>query len=365
MDEKRDPIQKVAGEGQDLYDVATWDERTGLDRFSTSLYGVLKTSARWFVVLLAFVILAAQFLLTGLATVKNPILGVYVLLSVVPALGLAIYVWKVDVTMKEPLPLLVVTFVLGILFAGFAAIVNTIMQGFFTYIPVVGMVLFFFLVVGPIEETVKWAAIRLYAFRSDKFDAVVDGAVYGAVAGLGFATIENTIYIARPYLQAAAAGGATDPLQVALQTALVRGFAGPGHVIYSAFAGYYLGLAKFNPENRGPIVVKGLVIAVFIHGLYNSVVSNLGTLTAFLGLGGVSYGIVFIGFVIVYDGTFLYILYRKLARYRKTFRDLGAHEAYEGETTLEEDAVDEGDADPTVADEPIEVVERVDDEKNQ
>lgn len=338
MVESQDPIQQVAGEDdeRDLYGVTTWEERTWLDRFSTSLYGALKTSARWVIVLVAVAILAAQFLLTGLAAIRNPLLGLYVLLSVIPALFIAAYVWKVDVTMQEPLPMLIITFVLGLLFAGFAAVINSVMQDFFRLIPLVGLVLYFFLVVGPIEETVKWAAIRLYAYRSDTFDAVIDGAVYGAVAGLGFATIENTIYIARPYLQATASGGG-NPLQIALQSTFVRGFAGPGHVIYSAFAGYYLGLAKFNPENRGPIVVKGLLIAVIIHGTYNSVVSNLEAITGFVpGLAALGGGVVFIGFVIVYDSIFIYVLYRKLSRYRATFRDLDAHTAYEGEISVDD-----------------------------
>ena len=45
-------------------------------------------------------------------------------------------------------------------------------------------------------------------------------------------------------------------------------------VIYSAFAGYYLGLARFNRRYAGPVVLKGLAIAVSLHALYNVLVST-------------------------------------------------------------------------------------------
>jgi len=331
MSAERDPVQRASGSDRDLYDVATWEPRTTLDRFASWLYGGIVTSARAGVVVLAVLIVLAQFAAAlGLVFVDRPVVALYVVLSVVPALGMAAFVWKADVTKREPLELLVVTFSFGFLFAGFAAVLNTLFSGLFLgwvtadaplWVAVLAPALYYFLVVGPVEESVKWLAIRLYAFRSDRFDAVVDGAVYGAVAGLGFATIENAIYIGREVVMAASAAGTTAAIDVGLQTAAVRTLAGPGHVIYSAFAGYYLGLAKFNPEDRGPIVVKGLVIAAVIHATYNTVVTNLGVVTNALGLAP---GLVFIGFVVVYDGTLFYVLYRKLKRYRAAYEGTGA-----------------------------------------
>jgi RsiW-degrading membrane proteinase PrsW (M82 family) len=110
----------------------------------------------------------------------------------------------------------------------------------------------------------------------------------------------------------------------------VRSFAGPGHVIYSAFAGYYLGLAKFNPENRGPIVVKGLLIAVFIHASYNVLVSHLEVILNVVPvLGSLPPAIAFFGFVIVYDGFFLLVLSAKLSRYKRVFGEVGAEAFYQ------------------------------------
>ncbi|GGL70034.1 PrsW family intramembrane metalloprotease [Halocalculus aciditolerans] len=316
-----DPVRRAAADDADLYDVADWEDRSIVDHVATRLHAFLTTNVEYILAVVAVLILAAQFAIVGVAAVSNPFIAVFTVLSVIPAFFLALVVWKIDVTIKEPLDLMVVTFLLGFLFAGFAAVVNTMLQGVFQVVPLVGMVLFFFLVVGPVEETVKWLAVRLYAYDSPNFDSVVDGAVYGAIAGLGFATVENFIYITRPALQAASTGGGQAALQAALDTAAVRLFAGPGHVIYSAFAGYYLGLAKFNPGKRGPIVVKGLLVAAVIHATYNSLVGHVGVLTYFLPIGG---GVAYLLFVFVYDGVFFYILYRKLARYREKYREYDA-----------------------------------------
>jgi len=327
----QDPIQRANDGSLDLYDVVDWDVRSPLDRFAVKTYGTLVASSRVFVVLLALLVVLGQFAAAfGFVFLERPYVGAYVVLSVVPALVLVWYVWRSDVTMREPLELLAVTFALGFLFAGFAAIVNSALQSTFAAVGLAGTVLFFFLVVGPVEETVKWLAVRLYAYRSGRFDAVVDGAVYGAVAGLGFATIENSIYIVGDVIQTTQAAG-IDPGAAALQIAAVRTFAGPGHVIYSAFAGYYLGLAKFNPENRGPIVVKGLVVAAGIHATYNTIVSNLDIV---YNAVPVPSALVFIAFVVVYDGFFFSLLVRKLRRYRRAYEETDAAAYYEGDTDL-------------------------------
>ena len=51
-----------------------------------------------------------------------------------------------------------------------------------------------FAVVGPVEETLKFAAVRFGVFRSRYFEEPVDGLIYAAAAGLGFASVENVFY---------------------------------------------------------------------------------------------------------------------------------------------------------------------------
>ncbi|MWV38615.1 PrsW family intramembrane metalloprotease [Natrialba sp. INN-245] len=312
MSRRRDPVERADQESTDLYDVSTWEPRSAVDRLSYGVYRGINYGLRGIILLVALGITLLLLVQPGYLVLEQPLLGVFFGLSIVPAALLAGFIWYTDITSSEPLGLLVATFVLAVLFATFAAIVNSLTGPWFERFGAVGLVFFFFLIVGPVEEAVKLLAVRVFAYRSESFDAVIVGAVYGAVAGLGFAAIENAIYIASTVAEAeigffAAATGITT----------VRALVGPGHVLYSAIAGYYLGLAKFNPQYAGPLVVKGLLIAAVLHATYNSTVQVVPDVAA--ALYPITPELAFVGYVIVFDLAVGYYLYRKIARYRRTY----------------------------------------------
>ena len=324
MARRRDPVEKAAERSLDLYDVATWENRTFVDGLASVLWRLLVTVARGVVILLAFLILLG---IGGLAALTDPEIGALTLLSAIPALGLAGYVWYSDVTESEPLSLLVGTFLLGVLTANFAAVLNSIIQPRLAGLGIVGTVIFFYLVVGPVEESVKQLAVRLYAYRKERFNAVVDGAVYGAMAGLGFAVIENALYITQSIENPASLEFGLGLIGMGGGITAVRALAGPGHVIYSGIAGYYLGLAKFNPEDAGPIIVKGLIIASLIHATYNASVGIGAAVIAWAtGLGSLAS---FLLYVIIYDGVFGLYLLRKIQRYSRTYTKVHQRDTYD------------------------------------
>lgn len=290
-----------------------------MDRVVVAIYWLAVRTGQLILVLLALLIFIG---IGGLGFILDPPIGVLTALSIVPAVTLAGYVWRSDITANEPFTLLAATFLLGILMAGYAAVLNSLLQPYFSTLGIVGMILFYFIVVGPVEETVKLLAVRLYAYGDDRFGAVIDGAVYGAVAGLGFATIENAIYISRALTEVGSVSLGLGLIGIGSDITATRALAGPGHVIYSAFAGYYLGMAKFNPGNRGPIIVKGLVIAALIHATYNSTVGIGGSLIqAMTGLPDI---VAFFLYILLYVGGAGYLLYRKIERYRRAYRTTNA-----------------------------------------
>jgi RsiW-degrading membrane proteinase PrsW (M82 family) len=305
-----DPVQEAFQGRVDLYDIATWEPRSSLDSLAVSMAGAFQTGRTVLLIGGALLLFFLQVAVAGVIVLREPFIGVLAVLSMLPAFVVGGYLWYGDPTSREPFVLLAATFLLSVLFAGFAGIINSTVGPLFEAFGVIGIVVFYFLVVGPVEEFVKWLAIRVYAYRNNAFRTVVDGVVYGAAAGVGFAAIENLTYIVTIYLEAADTAGVA-PTEAATNVAAQRFFVGPGHVVYSAWAGFYLGLAKFNPENRGPIIVKGLLIAVFIHALYNTSVT---VLPAFLP------GLAMLGFIILYDGFWFVLLYRKVRAYRELYR---------------------------------------------
>ncbi len=154
-----DPVE-AADDERDLYGISSWERRSLLDSASVAVYRLAVRTGQILSVLLAVLIFIS---IGGLSVVRDPSIGVLTVLSALPALALAGYVWYSDVTANEPLSLLAATFILGVLTAGFAAVVNGLFQPVFTTLGGIGMVLFFYLIVGPVEESVKLLAVRLYA----------------------------------------------------------------------------------------------------------------------------------------------------------------------------------------------------------
>lgn len=109
-------------------------------------------------------------------------------------------------------------------------------------------------IVGLVQEFLKYAAVRYTIFTSDECDEAVDGVVYGAAAGLGYATMLNIQYIV--------GHGGVD-LGIGAVRVAVTALA---HATFTGVMGYFLGRAKC--ENMGPLwLPSGLLLAAILNGL--------------------------------------------------------------------------------------------------
>jgi RsiW-degrading membrane proteinase PrsW (M82 family) len=103
------------------------------------------------------------------------------------------------------------------------------------------------------EEGVKLIALFLIIRRRKDFDEVLDGAVYGIAVAMGFALLENILYVM----------GSGTPMVAAL----LRGITAiPLHAAAGGFMG--LALARDRIDSKGSIGLA-LLVAVLIHGIYN------------------------------------------------------------------------------------------------
>lgn len=185
--------------------------------------------------------------------------------SLLPALLLLAVVYFSD-RRREPLPLILLTFVLGGLGKAatqWAESKASAWTGLDLDARVAGgadALLFVFAFVAPMREAVKVAAMWP-AFRSKYFDEPLDGIVYAAAAALGFATIENALT-----LREHAVGWIWT-----LRTAVAL----PAHVFFACAWGYALGRAK-RVKRPGPIFPAAWVVATAAHGLYAHLVYGRG-----------------------------------------------------------------------------------------
>jgi RsiW-degrading membrane proteinase PrsW (M82 family) len=337
MSRRRDPVQRRDDDGTDLQGVAAWEPRSLVDRL---LYRVYTSLFRVVLVAVAAALLAWQLVdVTAGPILTDPVVLGFVVVSALPALVLAAYVWYDDATTQPRRGLLVVTFVLGLLFVSFAGILNGVggnaVIRLLDPLSVPESVVFavlFTVVVAPVEEGIKLLAVRVYAYQSEGFETVISGAVYGAAAGLGFATMENAFIIAD---QVTETGNLTATATDGGVVTTVRAFVGPGHVIYSAFAGYYLGLARFNRKYAGPIVLKGLLIAVVLHAGYNTLTSTDALYVPGLvaDISGLSETASVFTVVLAYNGVLVGVLIYKLSHYRAAYRNAHSDESQESELT--------------------------------
>jgi RsiW-degrading membrane proteinase PrsW (M82 family) len=203
--------------------------------------------------------------------------------SLVPALLLLAVVYFSD-RRREPLPLVLLTFVLGgaaKLVTGWAEARAMAWTGLDLEAQVAGnagALLFLFGFAAPVREASKVAAMWP-AFRSKYFDEPLDGLVYASASALGFAMIENAITLREHPL---------GWIWLA-RTAVAL----PAHVFFACAWGYALGRAK-RIKRPGAIFPMAWLVATAAHGLYAHLVYGrgpgalVGTIPLLFAMGGAS-----------------------------------------------------------------------------
>ncbi len=178
---------------------------------------------------------------------------------------------------KEPKALLGAAFMWGVLIAGGGAyIINTVL-GLGVYIVTGSEGATDFAtasIIAPIvEESLKGLAVLVvfFLFRRE-FDSVLDGIIYAGITALGFAAIENVLYIYNYGYQEGGWGGLWQ--LVFIRVVLV----GWQHPFYTAFTGIGLAIARMNRNLLVKLisVSGGFGLAVFMHGFHNTFGSLIG-----------------------------------------------------------------------------------------
>jgi RsiW-degrading membrane proteinase PrsW (M82 family) len=182
--------------------------------------------------------------------------GYLLLLAIAPAAFWLWYFYRKDRYEPEPLSWVLLVYILGAAVTIPVALVEGVMGAFLPEFLIV------VLVAPVVEELGKYLVVRKTVYESAEFDEPVDGIVYAAAAGLGFATLENVIYVF---------ASLETSLFLAVGTGLVRAVLSvPGHVLFSAMWGYSLGKARFIPKEKRPgVIAAGLMLAIASHALFN------------------------------------------------------------------------------------------------
>lgn len=177
-------------------------------------------------------------------------------LALAPGGAIMLYIYLKDKHEREPLSLLLLSFLYGGL--------STLLTLFISW-PVNMLILtkesdiiqqFFnaLLKVALIEEFSKFIFVRFILYNNKNFNEPFDGIVYAVMVGMGFATVENIVYV----------------FQYGFTTGLLRMFtAVPAHAAFAILMGYFLGKAKFTHRKELYFSLIALLIPTVFHGAYD------------------------------------------------------------------------------------------------
>jgi RsiW-degrading membrane proteinase PrsW (M82 family) len=196
--------------------------------------------------------------------------------ALLPAILLWGYIWKMD-RKKEPTSFLIKATCYGVLICLPVAMVESMISGVLFGeggpTTLFGTTVDAFMVAAIPEEAFKLFALHRILKNNPYFDEHFDGIVYAVCVGLGFAGLENILYLF---------DNADDWLSVAFLRSLM---AVPGHYAFAVLMGYYYSVYHFvNRSRRTRAMI--LVAPVLAHGLYDALLMSASVNAA---LGGICF----------------------------------------------------------------------------
>lgn len=187
-------------------------------------------------------------------------------ITILPIILIMLYLYNKD-NNKEPKSLLLKLFLSGVLSIIITLFITTILGFFIPYIYVenineltnIELLFHAFIGVALIEEFSKWIMTYKISFNNIEFDEIYDIIIYSVFVSLGFATLENILYVSE--------GG--------LRTAIIRALLSvPGHACFGIFMGHYFGLAKTSEIKKeetlkNKYLLLSILVPTILHGIYD------------------------------------------------------------------------------------------------
>jgi len=176
-------------------------------------------------------------------------------ISLAPVFIIAFYVYNRDRNEKEPVSVLIRALFIGALCVLPVLLIEVLLTRLYMGPEGISEAAYTaFVVAGFTEECIKFLALFLFFWRNRNFNEKFDAIVYAVFIALGFAGIENILYVFQ--------GG----YSVGIMRALT---AVPAHALFGIMMGYYFGLARFSEKYRGINLFAALTIPFIAHGAYD------------------------------------------------------------------------------------------------
>lgn len=176
-------------------------------------------------------------------------------ISLAPVFIIAFYIYGRDKYEKEPFLILLKALLTGIGIVLPVLIVEKLLDLASPESEGLGSAAYnAFVIAGFTEEGFKFLAFYLIFWKNRNFNEQFDGIVYAVYIALGFAAIENMVYVF------------TGGYSVGVLRALT---AVPAHALFGIIMGYYYGLARFSPSHKTIFLLLAFIMPYLSHATYD------------------------------------------------------------------------------------------------
>lgn len=186
--------------------------------------------------------------------------------ALLPVVLLFCYIYHQDSAKPEPASWLWKAVLYGVLSAVLVLLVSFVMPDVNALFPeysgtAIGAVIDAFYSAAIPEEAAKLLMLWLLVRKNPYFDEHLDGIVYATCVGLGFAGLENILYLVKNSDQLA-------------YVAVMRGiFSVPGHFFFAVAMGYFFSLTYFSSKTvllRLMNAMLTICVPVMLHGVFDA-----------------------------------------------------------------------------------------------
>lgn len=184
--------------------------------------------------------------------------------AVTPGIALALIIYFVDRYDREPVKLLAKTFIGGALIVFPTIMLESFLSAFNIFGGLLGAAYTAFIVAGFSEEFLKRFVVMRMDYDDPAYDEKIDGIVYCVMASLGFATVENVMYVVFRFADVESVG-------------LYRAFLSvPAHMLFAITMGYFLSMAKFckDPFRKKYYYTRSLTTPMLLHGIFDFILMS-------------------------------------------------------------------------------------------
>lgn len=179
-----------------------------------------------------------------------------IVLTLSPVLAIILFIYLQDIHEPEPIRQLVISFIYGVLSMLVATGITYLIYKniHFDKESFSDMAIKAFIVIAVVEEGAKFLFLRGILYSNKNFNEPFDGIVYSVMVGMGFALMENIIYVLNGHEG----------------TVIVRVFTAiPAHALFAVLMGYFLGKAKLESTNTALNTISAIGVAILAHGVYD------------------------------------------------------------------------------------------------